>query len=107
LAEPEEVQRSPLVHFYVPPNLVNSSGDDPEAADCDDEPAEVDHDINQFLQLPQENVPIHAPLSRLQEPHVDYSFSHILTSDDFVEKLAEKAAKKEALMEEAKARKVA
>jgi len=52
-------------------------------------------------------VPIHAPFLRLQEPHVDYSFSHIFTPDDFVEKLTKKAAKKEALLEEAKARKVA
>jgi hypothetical protein len=57
--------------------------------------------------LPQEDLPIHIPFPPTGEPQIDYSRSHILTSDEFVASLEAKAAHKQALLEEAQARRTA
>jgi hypothetical protein len=57
--------------------------------------------------LPQEDLPVHAPLPRSSEPQIDYSRSHILTSDEFVASLEAKAARKQAILEDAQVRRTA
>jgi hypothetical protein len=51
--------------------------------------------------LPQADLPEHAPLPVNGESQIDYSRSHILTSDEFVASLEAKAAQKQAILEEA------
>jgi hypothetical protein len=57
--------------------------------------------------LPQEDLPVHAPLPRSSEPQIDYSRSHILTSDEFVASLEAKAARKQDILEDAQVRRTA
>jgi hypothetical protein len=56
--------------------------------------------------LPQEDLPVHAPLPTIGEPRIDYSRSHILTYDEFVASLEAKATRKQALLEEVEARRL-
>jgi hypothetical protein len=63
--------------------------------------------IDRLLVLPHQDIPTHDPLLEASELQTDYSMSHILTSDDYVASLEAKAARKQALMEEARARKIA
>jgi hypothetical protein len=59
------------------------------------------------LVLPHEDIPTHDPLHVGGEPQIDYSRSYILTFDEYVASLEAKVAKKQAVLEEAKARKIA
>jgi hypothetical protein len=63
--------------------------------------------IDRFLVLPQQDVPIHRYVPTGGEPQIDYSRSHILTSEEFMASLEAKAAKKQQLLEEARFRKIA
>lgn len=51
--------------------------------------------------VPQEDLPIHAPLLPTGELQIDYSRSHILTSNEFVASLEATVAHRQALLEEA------
>jgi hypothetical protein len=108
MAEHEaEMHCLPTLHYYVP---VGGPEGDPDV-----EPALVEvqvraeptDGVDRFLVLPQEEVPVHASLPASWEPVLDQSFSHILTSDEFVAILEAKAARKEALQEEARQKKLA
>jgi hypothetical protein len=48
--------------------------------------------FDRFLVLPQEDLPVHAPLPGSSEPQIDYSKNHILTSNAFVASLEAKTA---------------
>jgi hypothetical protein len=104
---PEEELRSPRSHFYVP--TVECEVED----DCgwDEEIGFSEHSndgsIDRFFVLPHEDIPMHDPLPEGGKPQIDYSRSHILTSDEYVPSLEAKAARKQALLEEARVRKIA
>jgi hypothetical protein len=50
--------------------------------------------IDRFLVLPHQDIPSHDPLHEGSEPQIDYSMSHILTSDEYVASLEAKATRK-------------
>jgi hypothetical protein len=57
--------------------------------------------------LPHEDLLVHTLLPPTGEPQIDYNRSHILTSDEFLAFLVAKAVRKQVLLEEAQARKIA
>jgi hypothetical protein len=56
--------------------------------------------------LPQEDLLVYTLLPATGESKIDYSKSHILISDEFVASLEAKAARKQALLEEAETRRL-
>ena len=104
--EPQEELRSPRSHFYV---LVecDEEGDNGWNEEIGFSEHSNEGSIDRFLVLPHQDIPSHDPLLEGDEPQINYSMSHILTSDEYVASLEAKAARKQALMEEEKVHKIA
>jgi hypothetical protein len=101
--EEQEIESLPKRHYFVPgaaPEEDEGWGEEIGFNDNNDNPDSIDR----FLVLPQADLPEHAPLPANGEPQIDYSRSHILTSDEFVASLEAKAAQKQAILEEAHSR---
>jgi hypothetical protein len=105
--QPEEDLRSPRSHFYVPAVESELQDDCGWGEEIGFSEHSNDGSIDRFLVLPHEDIPAHDPLPEGGEPQIDYSRSHILTSDEYVASLEAKAARKQALLEEARVRKIA
>jgi hypothetical protein len=109
LAEPEEQEHGlSRRHYFVHPEEGQEEEDHgwgEEVGFTEDQ--ESGDSIDRFLVLPQQDAPIHRSVPTGGEPQIDYSRSHILTSEEFVASLEAKAAKKQQLLEEARLRKIA
>jgi hypothetical protein len=104
--EEQDTDNLPKRHYFVPresPVEEDGWGEEIGFNDGSGNPNSIDR----FLVLPQEDLPVHAPLPGSSEPQIDYSRSHILTSDEFVASLEAKAARKQAILAEAQARRIA
>ena len=91
--EPQEELRSPRSHFYV---LVecDEEGDNGWNEEIGFSEHSNEGSIDRFLVLPHQDIPTHDPLLEAGELQIDYSMSHILTSDEYVASLEAKAARK-------------
>jgi hypothetical protein len=90
-SEQLDADKLPKKHYFV----LGSEVDDGWGEEIGfNENSENPDSIDRFLVLPQEDLPVHVPLPTTGEPKIDYSRSHILTSDEFVASLKAKAARK-------------
>ena len=105
--QPEEDFRFPRSHFYVPAVESELRDDCRWVEEIGFSKYNNDGSIDKFLVLLHEDIPTHDPLHEGGEPQIDYSSSHTLTFDEYMASLEAKAAQKQALLEEARVRKIA
>jgi hypothetical protein len=101
--EEHDTETLPRRHYFVPGTATEDEGGWGEEIGFNDNSENPDS-IDRFLVLPQQDLPVHTPLPASGEPQIDYSRSHILTSNEFVAFLEAKAARKQAILEEAQIR---
>jgi hypothetical protein len=106
-SDPQEKPSLPQQHYYVPGEAGGEEEDGWGEEIGFNEGSESIDSFDQFLVLPQQDLPVHVALPAGGEPQIDYSQSYILTSDEYVASLEAKAARKQAILEDSRLRKIA
>jgi hypothetical protein len=96
-------RQPPKAALLCPKRVTCGWGEEIEFNDGSGNPDSIDR----FLVLPQEDPLVHALFPGSSESQIDYSRSHILTSDEFVASLEAKAARKQDILEDAQVRRTA